>query len=122
MRRRDDEGIRLPNEVVERLHGSGIPKNLVAIRKAEGVEMPLTTRGLRALNERVEEEIRALNNAKKLDAAHGEAVEIDELRAAKASLEEQVRTLRHENEQQARQIERFTATSAMAISSGGSQR
>lgn len=122
MRRRDEPAVRLPNEIVELLNTKGIPKTAVAIRKAEGADMPLTTRGCLELAARMRAEREVFEEAHKLDQARGEAVEIDELRTAKASLEDQVRTLRHENEQKDRQIERFTAQSALAVSSGGSQR
>lgn len=121
-RRNDDtEAVRLPAEVIERLATTGVPKAAVAIRKAEGVDMPLTTRGCIALADRMDAERRVIESAAKLDAAREELIAIEDLRVTVNALQKEARELRDANASLRKEIEQLIAKDAMAISSTASR-
>lgn len=134
MRRRDEMPVvRLPNEVVEMLNTKGIPGTAVEIRKAEGVDMPLTTRGCQELAARMRAEREVFEEAKKLDAVRGEAVALEDLKATIAGLEEQlaevtktstaaVRDARDQAAQAKGELTRQIAKNAMAEAAEGTGR
>jgi predicted RNase H-like nuclease (RuvC/YqgF family) len=107
---------------VERLNTKGVPKAAVAIRKTEGADMPLTTYGLQALVARQRAEVEAIEWNYRLEAARGQMVAIEDLRATVTELERQLRDARDENTQLRAELERTTARRAMAVHGEGSQR
>jgi hypothetical protein len=118
MRKNDDSVVRLPNEVVELLNTKGIPKTAVAIRRAEGADMPLTTYGLKAATERLNAESDLYDATLRLESKRGEMVSVEEQRELINKLTDENRQLRQSVDELRAELTRQTASSAMAISSG----
>lgn len=117
-RSNDDVVVRLPNEVVELLADKGVPQTATAIRRTEGADMPLTTRGCIALADRMAAERRVYEEARKLDEVRGEAATVEDQGKQIAALSDEVRKLKQERDELRGELTRQTAKSAMAVSSG----
>lgn len=118
MRQKDEMAVRLPNEVVELLATKGVPQTATTIRRTEGADMPLTTRGCIALADRMAAERRVYEEAAKLDEVRGEAATLEDQGKQLAKLTDENRKLRQEADELRAELTRQTASSAMAVSSG----
>lgn len=115
-----DAGVKLPPEVVERLAQSGQPKTATDIRRQEGEEMPLTTRGCLALADRMRAERMVYEEAAKLDAARGEATTAADLKATNAGLNTELRDAQQVIAELRAELGQALAKGSMAVAGDGS--
>lgn len=114
--------VRLPDSMIDAVSTLHLPETAHAILRREGAGLPLTTRGLKAILDRLSVEAAIYETAQRLDAVKGEVATVDDARKVLDRLSKDNDSLQKEVADLRARLTAATAEPAMAVSGAGTGR